>query len=344
MLYGAMDELVVGAPWEMRTDIGPVINKGARDEIAAYIEAARSDGRVLKQLDAPATGTFIAPTVLRVGGIADLEKEVFGPVLHVATFEASDLDAVVDAINASGFGLTFGMHSRIDDRIEQVTSRLNVGNIYINRNQIGAIVGSQPFGGEGLSGTGPKAGGPSYVKRFAKRATRCIAGLSAPPADPAKVQAALNATPRPPRQVLKQAELPGPTGESNILSTYGRGVFLCLGPGLEAARAQSEIARAHGCAAVVVAPGASEATGGQAEVDGTLAPEALAKLSGFDAVVHWGEEAEAKAIRQALAGRDGALLPLISEEDFGDRCHLERHICIDTTAAGGNASLLAEAS
>ncbi len=340
MLYGAMDELIVGNPWDMRTDVGPVINQGAHREIAEYVEQARAQGRVLKELEAPREGTFIAPAVLRVTGIADLEKEVFGPVMHVATYKASELDAVVAAINATGFGLTFGMHSRIDDRIEQVTSKLNVGNMYINRNQIGAIVGSQPFGGEGLSGTGPKAGGPSYVKRFTKPSIRCIEAKAAASADQALVQAAISATPRPSRSALKRQELPGPTGESNILSTYGRGVFLCLGPSLEAARIQGEIAGAHGCTAVIIAPGAN----GNNEVDGTLAPEILAELTGFDAVVSWGEEAELRSIRKVLALRNGVLIPLINEEDFGDRCHLERHVCIDTTAAGGNASLLAEAS
>ncbi|CUH85244.1 bifunctional proline dehydrogenase/L-glutamate gamma-semialdehyde dehydrogenase PutA [Thalassovita mediterranea] len=342
MLYGAMDELVIGDPWDLRTDVGPVITPDAQHEISAYIAAARNEGRVLKELATPDAGTFIAPSVLRVSGIAALEKEVFGPVMHVATFKAAELDTVVDAINASGFGLTFGMHSRIDDRIEQVTSRLNVGNMYINRNQIGAIVGSQPFGGEGLSGTGPKAGGPAYVKRFARAATRQV--LATPAAtsqiDQTTVEAALAAAPHPARTTLLQQELPGPTGESNILSTYGRGLFLCLGPTLEAARAQAEIARAHGCTALVIADGAD----GVGEVNGTLPPAMLEQLQGFEGVVSWAEEATLRQLRTALAKRTGALIPLMTEEDFGDRCHMERHICIDTTAAGGNASLLADAS
>ncbi len=208
MLYGAMDELVVGNPWDLRTDVGPVINKGAYDEISEYVESARTQGRVLKELAVPTNGTFVRPTVLKVDGIADMEKEIFGPVMHVATYKASELDKVVAAINATGFGLTFGMHSRIDDRIEQVTSQLNVGNMYINRNQIGAIVGSQPFGGEGLSGTEPKAGGPSYVKRFAQPQTRSIEANSAPYAPLDAVQAAITSAPRPSRQPLSRVELP----------------------------------------------------------------------------------------------------------------------------------------
>ena len=339
MLFGAMDELVVGDPWDVSTDIGPVINESAQREISDYIKLAHAEERVLKQLKKPERGTFIAPTVLRVNGIADLQKEVFGPVMHVATYKANELDEIVAAINSTGYGLTFGMHSRIDDRIERVISQLNVGNIYINRNQIGAIVGSQPFGGEGLSGTGPKAGGPSYVKRFTLSSTRRIKANAAA-RERLKVQLAISATPRPSRKALKRVELPGPTGESNILSAYGRGVFLCLGPSLEAARDQGKIARANGCAAVVVAPGAS----GENEVDGSLDPSTLLDISGFNAVVSWGQEEELRVIRKVLSMRAGELIPLINEEDFGERCKLERHVCIDTTAAGGNASLLAHAS
>ena len=122
---------------------------------------------------APDRGCFVPPAVLRVSGIADIGREVFGPVLHVASYKAAEIDAVVDAINATGFGLTFGMHSRVDARIEQVSSRVRAGNLYINRNQIGAVVGSQPFGGEGMSGTGPKAGGPRYLARFTRWPEGC---------------------------------------------------------------------------------------------------------------------------------------------------------------------------
>ncbi|MEM1164614.1 MAG: L-glutamate gamma-semialdehyde dehydrogenase, partial [Pseudomonadota bacterium] len=164
MLIGAMDELSLADPWDIETDIGPVITKNARDEINRYVQAAQAEGRLIHALSAPDGGCFVAPSLIRVKGIADLDHEVFGPVLHVATFKASELGAVIDQINATGYGLTFGMHSRIDDRVQAASDAIDAGNIYINRNQIGAIVGSQPFGGEGLSGTGPKAGGPNYVR------------------------------------------------------------------------------------------------------------------------------------------------------------------------------------
>ncbi|MFY9211813.1 MAG: bifunctional proline dehydrogenase/L-glutamate gamma-semialdehyde dehydrogenase PutA [Aestuariivita sp.] len=339
MLYGAMDELRLGNPWDLATDVGPVINEAARADIAGHIAQARSEGRILKELAAPATGTFIAPTVIRVNGIADLAREVFGPVLHVATYRADDLDRVVDQINATGFGLTFGMHSRIDDRIEQVTRRLKAGNMYINRNQIGAIVGSQPFGGEGLSGTGPKAGGPAYVPRFASAERVIHPATTRTSGDLKPIQAAIDAA-RPDHGPLGTISLPGPTGESNRLSEFGRGVILCLGPNASAARVQMRIAAANGCAAVGIAPGLS----GSGCVDGQLDPTALGALDGFDAVICEAEDALLSAIRIALASRSGKLIPLFAETDLAARCRIERHICVDTTAAGGNASLLAEVS
>ncbi|MBT0957625.1 bifunctional proline dehydrogenase/L-glutamate gamma-semialdehyde dehydrogenase PutA [Alphaproteobacteria bacterium KMM 3653] len=337
MLYGAMDELVVGDPWDYRSDLGPVIDSAAKAKITAHIEAAKSDGRLLKRLAVPATGHFVGPAVIQVGGIEDLAEEIFGPVLHIATFAAEEIDSITDAINASGYGLTFGIHSRIDDRIEQVTQRLKVGNIYVNRNQIGAVVGSQPFGGEGLSGTGPKAGGPHYLAHFTGGESKQIEGVTGPQADQAKVQSLIDAASGEMPE-LSQTALPGPTGESNRLSVYGRGIVLCLGPTAEAARDQARIARLGGCRAIAIAPGLT----GPDSVDGILTPEALGALQGLAAVASWAQEDEAQTLRRALAGRDGPLIPLLTEADFTPRIQLERHICIDTTAAGGNASLLAE--
>ena len=336
MLYGAMDELVLGDPWALETDLGPVISADAKADIEGHIAEAAAAGRVLKTLPTPETGYFVPPTVIDLpGGIADLEREVFGPVLHVARFAADELDAVVDAVNAKGFGLTFGMHSRIDDRVQAVCARLQVGNTYVNRNQIGAIVGSQPFGGEGLSGTGPKAGGPHYVPRFTRSDTRQEAAGTGRALTLAEVQAALEALPAPNPAPLTATDLPGPTGESNRLATYARGRVLCLGPTAEAAMQQAQIARDLGNATLAVAPGVKD------RLDGSVMPEILAQLTGIDAVVIWAEDGALRPLRQALAKRDGALIPLIAEADPAPRLILERHICIDTTAAGGNASLLA---
>ncbi|WP_112322761.1 bifunctional proline dehydrogenase/L-glutamate gamma-semialdehyde dehydrogenase PutA [Oceanibium sediminis] len=337
MLEGAMRTLVMGDPWDLKTDVGPVISEQARADIQGYIDTAASEGRLVRALARPKNGHFVAPTILKVNGIADLEREVFGPVLHVATFKARDLDKVVDQINATGYGLTFGIHSRIDDRVEQVTARLKVGNIYVNRNQIGAIVGSQPFGGWGMSGTGPKAGGPAYVPRFTEPPAATGTEESAKDVDPAQVAAALSALPEVSNTPKRTLDLPGPTGESNQLSVLARGPVLCLGPGAAAAREQVKTARAAGCPAVAVAPGLSGAEG----MDGTLAPDALESLPAMAAVAYYGGGDTARAMAQALARRSGPIVPLVTGGDLAARLEVERHMCIDTTAAGGNAQLLA---
>ena len=322
MLFGAMEDLSLGDPWHLATDIGPVIDAEAQAGIRAYVDAARTEGRVLKELRAPGQGTFIAPTVLSVTGIQDMPREIFGPVMHIATFKASEIDRVIAAINATGYGLTFGLHSRIDDRVQHIVDGIRVGNTYVNRNQIGAVVGSQPFGGEGLSGTGPKAGGPHYLTRFTRAPTP-----AATPDDgsttPAEVTKALTA-PWPATAPLTE-DMPGPTGESNRLSMTPRAPLLCLGPGRAAALQQAEAIRKLGGHAVE-APG--------------LAPDALKSLQGFSGALWWGAEAAGRPYAQALAQRQGPILPLIAAPDAG-HAHLERHLCIDTTASGGNAQLLA---
>ena len=164
MLEGAMASLVVGDPWEASTDVGPVIDAEAEDGIRAYLAEEAARGAMLATLPVPDGGRFVPPSVIEVDGIGAVGREIFGPVLHVASFRGRDLDRVVDAINSRGFGLTCGLHSRIDDRVEKVTARLRVGNVYVNRNQIGAIVGSQPFGGEGLSGPGRRRAGRSTCR------------------------------------------------------------------------------------------------------------------------------------------------------------------------------------
>lgn len=325
MLHGAMDELRLGDPWHLDTDIGPVISTTAKRGIEDHVAAARAAGRVLHRLNAPVRGHFVAPVTIRVNGIANVEREVFGPVLHVATFKAEELDAVIAAVNASGYGLTFGLHTRIDDRVDRIDRHLRVGNLYVNRNQIGAIVGSQPFGGEGLSGTGPKAGGPHYVPRF-RAVDVSRGGTVTGRADPAQVQRALDQAITDDAHAREETVLPGPTGESNRLTTHPRGTVLCLGPDTAA---QASIARAAGCAAV--------------EVPGALDPAALTGLRGMAVVAFDGGADQARAIRIALAAREGAIVPMAGLAELASYCVLERHLCIDTTASGGNASLLAAA-
>ena len=357
MLFGAMDELCIGDPWALETDIGPVIDTDAHTRIEAHCAEAEREGRVLKKLAAPGDGTFVPPTVLRVDGIGALEEEIFGPVLHVASFGADEIDAVVDAVNGVGYGLTFGLHTRIDDRVQHIVDRVGAGNIYVNRNQIGAVVGSQPFGGEGLSGTGPKAGGPHYVSRLTAgaapaggRPSGAVIGealLAAAIADAGRVLAASMQCGGGGR--FAPLDLPGPTGESNRLAFAPRGVVLCLGPGAEAVRAQVAAAREVRNAVVAVADGASAALTAHATdplavvLDGQVAPGALTTLAGIAAVACAADRDVLAAMRTALARRAGPILPLITEPDAPERYVLERHLCVDTTAAGGNASLLAQA-
>ena len=170
MLAGAMDTLVVGNPADPATDVGPVIDEGAHGRLMAY--RASQEPRWIKTVAAPAEGLYVPPTLIGIDAIEDLRREWFGPILHVATWRAGRLEETVLRVNARGFGLTMGLHSRIARAADTVEDLAAVGNLYVNRSMIGAIVGSQPFGGEGLSGTGPKAGGPHYLPRFcAERVT-----------------------------------------------------------------------------------------------------------------------------------------------------------------------------
>jgi len=328
LLAGAMDELSLGDPWAIATDIGPIISDTAAAQITAYIDAAEGAGRLLHRLEAPREGSFVAPALIRVKGIEDLKEEVFGPALHVATFKAEEIDRVVEAVNATGYGLTFGLHSRIDDRVQAIAEAVHAGNIYANRNQIGAIVGSQPFGGEGLSGTGPKAGGPHYLPRFAVSRTKTASEAWDRAADTGALATALARLDAPP--VGKNSEtLPGPTGELNRLTTLPRPALICAGPGPKAAAAQRA---------------AIEALGGRAIcLDGALQPDALRALPAFGGLLWWGDQVTAQSYAEALAQRDGPIIPLITDQpDKAHACH-ERHLCVDTTAAGGNAGLLAGA-
>ncbi|MDS9466071.1 bifunctional proline dehydrogenase/L-glutamate gamma-semialdehyde dehydrogenase PutA [Paracoccus sp. MBLB3053] len=305
MIKGAMDELVVGDPMLLKTDVGPVIDDEAREGITTYLQ--QKQNRVAHEVPTPAQGNFVAPTLLTVNGIDELEREIFGPVLHVATFRADDLPKVLDAINARGYGLTFGLHTRIDSRVQDVSDAIDAGNVYVNRNQIGAVVGSQPFGGEGLSGTGPKAGGPLYLNRFY---------APAPVATDAAAQA-------PSTPTEDELFMPGPTGEMNRLRFVARPPVLCLGPGTELRQVQERAVRALGGQALA-ADGLNQANGAE-----------------FSAVLWWGDEQKGREIATALSREDGALRPLITA--MPDRAHVchERHLCVDTTAAGGNAALLA---
>jgi RHH-type proline utilization regulon transcriptional repressor/proline dehydrogenase/delta 1-pyrroline-5-carboxylate dehydrogenase len=374
MLEGALKALTVGDPWKIATDVGPVIDDEAREAILGYCADMERQGRLVAKLDAPAEGRFVAPHIFRVSGIEEMRKEIFGPVLHVASFGADDIDDVILTINRKGYGLTFGLHTRIEVRVQHIVDGVHAGNIYVNRNQIGAVVGSQPFGGEGLSGTGPKAGGPHYLRRFRKSA-----GAGTELGDGRKVTATELAdalsdpadwsmrTDRVPvlRKLLRgrgaeaiaaaaatdfgPVDLPGPTGEANTLTLHPRGKVLCLGPDGDTLLAQTIQALAAGNAVLAVAPGAPAAlqplTGKGlplAVVDGRPDPVEARSL-GVDAVAFSGTPEAMRVVRRVLADHPGPIVPLISEVLNPAAYAHERSVCVDTTAAGGNASLLAGA-
>ena len=382
MLSGALDALVIGDPWRTDVDVAPIIDAEAQKDIMAYIERHRSARTLVKTLPAPDGGTYVTPAIVKVRGIADMEREIFGPVLHVATFKAKDIDKVVDAINDRRYGLTFGLHTRIDDRVQQIVDRIRAGNTYVNRNQIGAIVGSQPFGGEGMSGTGPKAGGPLYLTRF-RRIGKTESHPTPDGADVGKaaletalssidarnwaartdqvsaLRAALSGQKGVVRKALTETAafdmspqtLPGPTGESNRLRTFPRGNVICLGPTPDLALAQAVQALGAGCGVVVAVPGAEAVTHSLvaagapvAALDGTVSAETLKAAEGFELVSASGASDWTKGLRMGLADRKGPIVPLVTESVAAERYVLERHLSIDTTAAGGNASLLASSS
>ena len=185
MLAGAMATLEVGDPSSLSTDVGPVIDDDAREIIERHLKRLGSEATLIArapQTESCVNGTFTAPAAFEIPSLDALKTEIFGPVLHVLRYKGKDLDALVDRINALGYGLTMGLHTRIDDVMHAVARRARVGNLYVNRNQIGAVVGVQPFGGEGLSGTGPKAGGPHYLSALVK-GPQADENAGAPPLD-----------------------------------------------------------------------------------------------------------------------------------------------------------------
>ena len=360
MLHGALRELSLGDPARLSTDIGPVIDAEAKARLEAHVEQMGRKFRVqrLPLPAAPASGTFVAPTVIDVDSVADVGREVFGPVLHVLRFRRAELGRLVDDINACGYGLTFGVHSRIDETIDFVTSRIRAGNLYVNRNMIGAVVGVQPFGGLALSGTGPKAGGPLLLHRL-RRGVRTPplptgAGTTLPPAL-LSLQAWFDASGRrelagrcaalasstPLRQGL---DLPGPTGESNRLRFIARGRALCMSSREDELLHQIAAALATGNRVAVLAAD-GEALVAQLPGPVRQQVELVGGVSAAGADVVLCEPARAAAARRALAAGDGPRVRVVTprEVDGGyplDALVAEQTLTVNTAAAGGNASLM----
>ena len=354
MLKGALAELRIGRTDALNIDIGPVITAEARDGITAHIDAMRTRGCKVEQLPLPpqaAHGTFVAPTIIEIDDIADIGREVFGPVLHVLRYRRDRLDALVDAINATGYGLTFGLHTRLDQTVARVTSRVKVGNIYVNRNVIGAIVGVQPFGGCGLSGTGPKAGGPLYLGRLVTRPPVLLAARVGRLASPLHAfadwldaqgegDAAFHARRASDASALGvQLTLPGPVGETNLYALHSRGM-IALHPATRAGlfRQMAAILATGNCGLVQGMPipaglPASVAAHFTADTDSPIAA----------ALVEGGADRIAATVR-AVAAMPGRIISVHAELPGGGYCLdwllEEVSTSINTTAAGGNASLM----
>ena len=362
MIRGAMDELRVGNPAELSTDIGPVIDAEAQANLQSHIDRMKGIAKSSHQIRLPENAdnaTFIAPTLFELNNLNDLQREVFGPILHVIRYRADELDQLIDQINAKGYALTGGIHSRIDGTVEHIRRRIEAGNLYVNRNIVGAVVGVQPFGGHGLSGTGPKAGGPFYLQRLSR-----LDSWRTPPLTRSgqadedalnRLQTLLQSLPLTQEQkldlagslgrarvhTLRQAEqvLRGPTGEHNVLSWQApKRVWLYGGSLPQAFAAWIELA-GSGITALVSDQHPLAAYAEQAP--DLLETSATPASAGINHVVAL-EELSVE-LKQTLAGSDGALVRIINAQHGVDVLQLfeETSCSINTTAAGGNAHLMA---
>ncbi|MEO5932956.1 MAG: aldehyde dehydrogenase family protein, partial [Duganella sp.] len=362
MLKGAMLELKVGCPDRLGTDIGPVIDAEAQQNLLAHINKLKGTALNYFSLDLPSNvttgGTFVPPTVLEIRSLSELTQEVFGPVLHVIRYKRADLPKLVQQINESGYGLTLGVHSRIDETIDYISSNAHVGNIYVNRNIVGAVVGVQPFGGEGKSGTGPKAGGPLYLKRLQRGATAAPQRQHQRQATPALDaltawarkhgrDAMANLGDQYSRTTMlgSLTALPGPTGERNTLALVPRGTVVCAAGTQDGLLNQLAAVLATGNIALVASDTAKLLPGDlPAAVKDRI--KSAASLSGIagDFQIALVESMLAGSLHSQLAARSGALVSLIDTTGDGAiplwRLLAERALCVNTTAAGGNASLM----
>ncbi|EOC1462739.1 trifunctional transcriptional regulator/proline dehydrogenase/L-glutamate gamma-semialdehyde dehydrogenase, partial [Cronobacter sakazakii] len=382
MLKGAMAECRMGNPGRLTTDIGPVIDADAKAGIERHIQAMRAKGRKVFQAardnsaDAREwqTGTFVMPTLIELESFDEMKKEVFGPVLHVVRYNRNNLAGLIEQINKAGYGLTLGVHTRIDETIAQVTGSAHVGNLYVNRNMVGAVVGVQPFGGEGLSGTGPKAGGPLYLYRLlASRPETAVQTTlerhDARYAQDAQVKALITrphqaltewAAGRPELKALcehylalsqsgVQRTLPGPTGERNTYTLLPRERVLCLADNEQDLLVQLAAATSAGSRVLWVDEPLQRTLAKQlpAAVNAIIdfaKPDVLFSQR-FDAVIYHGDSDQLRALCEKVAARDGAI---VSVQGFArgetnlllERLWLERSLSVNTAAAGGNASLM----
>ncbi|WP_342222003.1 trifunctional transcriptional regulator/proline dehydrogenase/L-glutamate gamma-semialdehyde dehydrogenase [Candidatus Fukatsuia endosymbiont of Tuberolachnus salignus] len=387
MLRGAMAECRMGNPERLSTDIGPVITRVAKEDIESHIQAMRIKGRKVYQAARPNAcderewqrGTFIRPTLIELENFEELQKEVFGPVLHVVRFQRQDLDALVDKINATGYGLTLGIHTRIDETVLRVTERAKVGNIYVNRNIVGAVVGVQPFGGEGLSGTGPKAGGPLYLYRLLSQRPKEALVTTLARQDDQQVQDVSGREPLlaahralmqflSTRQKKEQQQpewlplaqgyaelaqggtvrlLPGPTGERNTYALLPRERVLCLADNQDDMLIQLAAVLAVGSQVLWVDSGLQKELFRQlpAAVQSHIRFSHDWKTSNilFDAVIFHGDTEQLRTLCEQISQRDG---PIISVQGFtrGETNILLERLLIEHTLSVNTAAAGGNAS
>ena len=374
MIKGAMRELKIGNPRYLSTDCGPVINSDSQVKLQNYIDQLRARNQVIEELEFKSnSGYFVSPTLIHLNSIEEINEEFFGPILHVISYKSEDLENVIDQLNEKGFGLTFGIHSRIDKRVKEISSRVNAGNVYINRNQIGAVVGSQPFGGEGLSGTGPKAGGPNSLCGYSKNISSSIKSNSPVKFsnEKTKVQNLVKPDLKLDQDLLSllkkeftnieaeffdflhqeaskynhEVSLPGPTGESNHLRYKPKGVALCMGPSSIDLIKQTLLSLVLGNSVI------SQIT--KSEYDSLIAigfakdnihrlvqmpsPNLLSSDS-FDMVLFFGNTS---SVQELILKSRKKLIPVVDSIYESWEIVKEQVITEDTTASGGNANLLA---
>ena len=374
MIKGAMLELKLGDPKYLSTDCGPVINKDAKTKLQNHIDRLNTQNKVIAAVNNELSdGYYVAPTIIQLDSIDEINEEFFGPILHVIRYSSDNLMDTIDRLNAKGYGLTFGIHSRIKKQVDEITSRVNAGNIYVNRNQVGAIVGSQPFGGEGLSGTGPKAGGLHALHGYSRNLQHGKTSEQIMKLYDGHVE--VNSLIKPSlsfdekfikklRQeffsidvqffeflhetvntyALKHS-LPSPTGETNELSYQAKGAALCLGPSSADALIQTIMALALGNSAISLI---TQKNYSSLIKLGFTKNNIFRLINGpnsnlfnskkYDTILYFGD---LLSVERELENKREEIIPIMNSIYEPWQLVKERVITVDTTASGGNANLLA---
>jgi len=374
MIKGAMLELKLGDPKYLSTDCGPVINTDAKTKLQNHINRLSAQNKVIAEVkNELISGNYVAPTIIQLDSIDEINEEFFGPILHVIRYSSDNLMDTIDCLNTKGYGLTFGIHSRIKKQVDEITSRVNAGNIYVNRNQVGAIVGSQPFGGEGLSGTGPKAGGLNALHgysrnvRHVKTSEQIITLCDGHVELTSLIKPSLSFDEKLIKKLRQEFfsvdtqffeflhetvntyalkhSLPGPTGESNELSYQAKGAALCLGPSSADALVQTIMSLALGNSAIslITQKNYSSLIKLGFEKDNIFrlinGPSSiLFNSKQYDTILFFGD---LLSVKRELGNRREEIIPVMNSIYEPWQLVNERVVTVDTTASGGNANLLA---